>query len=100
MSLDYYAAQEAWPKLQKYQNTNIVYQQIETVMVKQVEIKKQQGLPWTLLWDPKTGNFPDPLKSGDATALSSSPGLSPLPADSTPTGSAATAIGAAAALPL
>eukprot|EP00929_Paragymnodinium_shiwhaense_P104987 TRINITY_DN69842_c0_g1_i1.p1 TRINITY_DN69842_c0_g1~~TRINITY_DN69842_c0_g1_i1.p1 ORF type:complete len:1148 (+),score=279.66 TRINITY_DN69842_c0_g1_i1:66-3446(+) len=71
--VDYYTAQRFWPKHQKYNCTNLVYLQLESIMVK--ETAKHPGTKPA--WDPKTGNFSDPLEA----ASSAEP--APLPAAAT-----------------
>lgn len=49
--VDYYLAQRAWPKHQKYHTTHPFYLKLELVAA------RAKG---ALAWDPRTGNFPDP----------------------------------------
>ncbi|CAE8622677.1 unnamed protein product [Polarella glacialis] len=57
--VDYYVAQKAWPKHQKYHTTNLVYLHgFEMLAMKARRLE----------WDPRTGNFKDPEARGEAAA--------------------------------
>mmetsp|Transcript_19012 Transcript_19012/g.34346 ORF Transcript_19012/g.34346 Transcript_19012/m.34346 type:complete len:1054 (+) Transcript_19012:274-3435(+) len=55
--VDYYLAQRAWPKHQKYHTTHPAYLQLEAMAVLTVAYGREGAF---LEWDPKTGNFPEP----------------------------------------
>lgn len=57
--VDYYVAQRAWPKHQKYHTTNTIY--LQGFEVLDVKARKLQ-------WDPRTGNVKDPLLISPPTA--------------------------------
>jgi len=62
--VDYYAAQKAWPKHQKYHTTHAVYLRLEQLMLA-AQRRRRPGVP-ALPWDARTGNFPDPAAGAEA----------------------------------
>eukprot|EP00933_Yihiella_yeosuensis_P021944 TRINITY_DN17290_c0_g1_i1.p1 TRINITY_DN17290_c0_g1~~TRINITY_DN17290_c0_g1_i1.p1 ORF type:complete len:961 (+),score=172.07 TRINITY_DN17290_c0_g1_i1:138-2885(+) len=65
--VDYYTAQKAWPKHQKYHTTNLVYLH----GIEMLAIKRKKPL-----WDPRTGNLRDPRVKPSAADTSLEAGTS------------------------
>lgn len=74
--MDYYMAQRAWPKHEKYHTTHPVYLLIEKLAMKARMQAVREGRSEAVMpWDPRTGNLYDPLDlvRPDSEALHASP---------------------------